>query len=109
MDNNELWMAIPSTDGKYSIDVNSGRIMSHYIDARGRNVHRFLKGATTKKGYRQVFINGKFRYVHDLVAETIFEEPIGQKWTAKHNRVIQVDHIDNDKQNNAWWNLQWLT
>ena len=49
-------------------------------------------------GYINVWYDGRAQFVHRLV----MEEYLGRKLTDMEI----VHHIDEDKQNNEWWNLQ---
>ena len=61
-----------------------------------------IKTPTTINGYQQIYLQGKQRYVHRLVAETFVEndDPETKK---------EVDHIDRDRSNNRFDNLRWVT
>ena len=69
---------------------------------RVKNSVRITNGCANKKGYLTVGINGKTRYVHQLVAECF----LGHKIDGMN---LVVDHIDNDKTNNNINNLQIIT
>jgi hypothetical protein len=79
----------------YSVDID-GRI---YNTKTGRA----LKPSQSANGYYRVSLrkNGKTKtvYVHRIVAETFIKNP---------NGYIEVNHIDENKANNAVDNLQWI-
>lgn len=73
---------------------------------RVRKGHRILAITTIPKyGYVMVQFTAKPRqkkvYVHRLVAFAFLPEPSSGQ--------VDVDHVDNDKANNAVTNLQWLS
>jgi hypothetical protein len=66
---------------------------------------RILKGTTNWAGYKMVnirHIDGKFypRMVHRLVAKA---------FVSGYDEGLQVNHIDENKQNNRYDNLEWVT
>lgn len=61
---------------------------------------RLLKPLKTYNGYLRVCINGKYKRIHRLVAETFIPNP---------NNLPQVNHIDGNKENNNIDNLEWCT
>ena len=85
---------------KYIIS-NYGRIVSYYFSEDG-----VLLTNNNSFGYKTFIItdkNGKklYNYVHRLVAEYFLDKP-GED----QNQVI---HLDNNKQNNYYKNLQWAS
>lgn len=120
-----LWVPVKDNEEYYDIDLETGKVRAHYVTTFTRPtsknpVHypcrRMLKGTVMGRGYTQVMLSkgkrrhqndGKFRYVHDLVAEIVWEKPVEQEYFTKHARKVQVYHLDGDKTNNAWWNLAW--
>lgn len=67
--------------------------------------NRYLKGLTKDDGYTMYYLkdnngNSKWYYAHRLVAMLYVPNP-GNK--------SDVDHIDNDRSNNNYTNLQWVT
>lgn len=65
-----------------------------------------IKGRLTPNGYLRVYIRNCFtdkrvdKYIHRLVAENFVENPDNKK---------VVNHIDNNRQNNHYTNLEWVT
>ncbi len=104
----EKWRPVKGYEGLYEVS-DAGRVRS--LDAVrpcGKSV-RFSKGRTLRiqkssNGYRQVVLSkeGNSRYfrVHRLVAEAFLDNPYG---------LPEVNHIDEDKTNNAVSNLEWCT
>lgn len=82
-------------DTKYFISEN-GEVLNS-------KTGRFLKNQDNGKGYRKITltINGKpyQTYVHSLVALTYCPLQKGKK---------QVNHIDGNKSNNHFSNLEWV-
>ena len=65
---------------------------------------KFLKPQLDRKGYPTVKLSkkGKKKHfsIHRLVAEAFVPN--------EHNKLC-VDHIDNNRRNNDYWNLRWVT
>lgn len=76
----------------YEITRNGEIINKH------NNHKRVLQPNT--KGYLRVMINGKNLFVHRLVAE---------KYVPNPDNKPQVNHIDGNKLNNNYKNLEWVT
>lgn len=102
----EVWKDIPGYDGLYQASTN-GRVRSlDRLDCRGNRIKgTVLKPRMINSGYFLVHLrdrNGKRfgKLVHRLIAETFIENPENRE---------QVDHIDEDKTNNAVKNLRWTT
>jgi hypothetical protein len=101
---NEKWRIIPfgevENPPRYEVS-NYGRLRSFQNDPEGE----FIKGSVIQ-GYKSLNIRlpgnkTANRYVHKLVAEFFLSRP-----SAEHRFVI---HLDYDKLNNHWENLQWVT
>lgn len=56
------------------------------------------KGGYTYKGYRNIIIQGKRKYIHTLVAEAFIPNP---------NNLKGVEHLDGNPHNNNVKNLRW--
>jgi hypothetical protein len=80
------------------VDFHKGYYVSNYGKVINRQ-GKFLKH-TLNKGYPQISICGKSYRIHTLVAKA-FVPNIQNKET--------VNHIDGNKQNNYFLNLEWLT
>lgn len=91
------WVDVLGYEGLYKIS-NSGKVMSFH------NEKRILKFGICGVGYYQVKLskNGKTEnhMVHRLVALHFIDN--------EYN-LPEVNHIDEDKSNNYWWNLEWST
>ncbi len=110
----EEWKDIEGYEGIYKVS-NYGRVKSLsrdiYYQKNGKMTSifkkgRFLKPKTDKDGYKELCMTSyegvrKYKRVHRIVAEAFLEE------TDIDTAVI--DHIDNTKDNNIWYNLQWMT
>lgn len=96
---NEEWKDIKGYEGMYQVS-NKGRIKSFRIDKTGK-----LMSIRLVKGYPKVTfkVNGipKDYYVHRLEMETF--NPI------ENMENLDVNHIDENKENNDLSNLEWLT
>jgi hypothetical protein len=110
----EIWKDIEGYEGIYQVS-NFGRVRSldHEVikmSKHGKNTvfnikGRILKGTTNWAGYKMVnirHIDGKFfpRMVHRLVAKA---------FVPGYMEGLQVNHIDENKQNNRYDNLEWVT
>jgi hypothetical protein len=61
---------------------------------------RFLTLYVNNDGYNRIKLDGKFYYVHRLVAQTYLPNPENK---------LEVNHIDGNKKNNMLCNLDWMT
>lgn len=92
----ELWKPVDGYEGKYEVS-NFGRVFS-------RLSNRFIGGSPDDKGYLRVKLYGnngkKSIRVHQLVARAFI--PNIANYTV-------INHIDEDKLNNRFDNLEWCT
>ena len=100
----EKYVPIPGYEGKYEVS-NTGKVRSLTRKVPCRNGVRVVKGRVLKTvktdGYPKVSLSGKGRTVHRLVAEVFVHR--GRK------DQTMVNHIDNDRANNVYTNLEWVT
>ena len=85
----EQWISIPGYEKQYEIS-NYGRIRSFKI----------LNPGKTPLGYEHINLKGKWYYIHRLVAEAFVDN---------YNNYPVVNHIDGNKSNNKFDNLEWIT
>ena len=90
----EEWRDVENTSGEYQVS-NRGRVKSL---KNGKET--ILNGWIQNTGYKTVSINNKKESVHRLVAKAFVPNP--------HNKRF-VNHIDGNKQNNLYTNLEWVT
>ena len=105
----ELWKTVPGYEGYFQVSTH-GRVKSLdrvviYKSGRKRHVKsKILKQQTDRAGYKFVELNkdgkGKIYKVHRLVALAFLENP---------NNLPEVNHKDEDKSNNFFKNLEWIT
>ena len=92
-----IWRDIAGYEGHYQVS-NTGEVRSV------KNGPFLLKGDHQRNGYKRVYLwlnGGKKNFcVHRLVAEAFIPNPF---------HLTDVNHLDEDKDNNAVWNLEWCT
>ena len=67
---------------------------------RNDRTGKILKPQMDSNGYHNIYIDGKPRRVHKLVAEAFIPNPKGLK---------EINHKDGNKENNRMDNLEWST
>lgn len=98
---NELWMDIQGYNGDYQIS-NLGRVKS--FKNGGEKILMPVLTEDSKGGYLAVTLckdgNKKKHMIHRLVADA---------FVPGYRPGYIVNHIDEDKTNNTWTNLEWTT
>ncbi len=98
--NGEIYFRMVSKadeQGEYFI-VNTGDEVQHYH--RDTDTITYLKPWKDRYGYDTVKIHGKNVRIHQKVAQSCVPNP---------NNSPEVHHIDGDKSNNCYLNLEWCT
>lgn len=105
----EIWKDINGYEGQYQIS-NFGRVKSlprEILNSKGFIITikgRIFKAGTDSSGYNHVNLskNNKIKThrVHRLVAENFIDNP---------NNLPAVNHKDNDRKNNNFDNLEWVS
>ena len=107
--NKEIWKDIVGYEGLYQIS-NYGRIKSlgrYYFSGIYNAIKKYQnenirKTEKAKNGYMRIALckDGKIKkyLIHRLVAEHFIDNP---------NKLPQVNHIDENKENNYYKNLEW--
>lgn len=98
---NEIWKPVKGYEGLYEVS-DLGRVRNINFRNTGKTLYRKLQ--TNNDGYKyfRITVNGETKhfFVHRLVYETFVGEiPLN----------LQVNHIDENKENNALSNLNLLT
>ena len=76
-------------------------LISEYGDVKNKKTGKIIKPTLSKKGYKRVDLSyNKHLPVHKLVYETFIDEI---------NKELVIDHIDGNKLNNHYSNLQQIT
>lgn len=103
MKENEIWVPMIGEEGKYEIS-NYGyvrRVFDSPYTSRGRKIKSYGKILSPHKannGYLRTSYAGKRDYTHRLVALHFVPNP---------NNLPEVNHIDGNKHNNYYENLEW--
>ena len=93
----ELWSHVPTNYKQATYYISShGRIKSIHNNGR----HQYLTGSIGMRYGKPRYHKTKIGYTHRLVALHFVPNP--------HNKP-QVNHIDGNKQNNHYTNLEWCT
>ncbi|RDF91113.1 endonuclease [Lacticaseibacillus paracasei] len=100
----EIWKDIKDCEGLYQVS-NLGRVRSlERIDASGHHRKGIMLAGGLCGGYRSIILyrdgGAESKLIHRLVAEAFIPNPDG---------LPEVNHLDEDKMNNAVSNLEYCT
>lgn len=97
----QIWKDIEGYEGKYQVS-NTGKVRS--LNYRHTGKTKVMRQYTDKDGYKNITLrtNGKRKvyFIHRLVAQAFLPNP---------NNYPIINHKDENKTNNAVWNLEWCT
>lgn len=82
------------------IKGHSDYLISENGEVYNTKTKKYLKSSASNTGYLTVYVDGKNRLLHRLIAETFIPNP--------ENKPC-VNHIDGNKLNNAANNLEWCS
>lgn len=82
-----------------TIEAHIGYEISEYGEVRNKR-GKILKGQISKLGYQYYYLDKKWRLAHRLVASIYLSAPLDKR---------EVNHIDGNKLNNHYSNLEWVT
>ena len=96
-----VWKDIPGFEGKYQVS-NTGQVRTLNYKRTGQT--KILKQGIGTHGYKIINLyknhSSKTYTVHRLVAQAFIPNP---------NNYPVVNHKDENKHNNAVWNLEWAS
>lgn len=96
----EVWKDVAGYEGRYMVS-NLGRFKS--LRYRGHDGEKIMRSTKHHSGYKIIRLGNnprKIYSVHILVAKAFVENPNGKPY---------VNHIDGNKENNVYNNLEWVT
>lgn len=102
----EILKWIPGFEGKYKVSSLGYVLRVDYVYYREDGVKQTKKqkklggSKLTPKGYMRVRLDGKTKFIHQIIAENFIPNP---------NNLPQINHIDGNKLNNNSNNLEWVT
>ena len=96
----DIWKPIIGYDGQYFVS-REGDIMRRTgsKNQNGETPPHLMNLCDNGNGYKIVNLKGKMHYVHRLVASHFLDNLDNKP---------QVNHIDSDKENNHYSNLEWV-
>jgi hypothetical protein len=100
----EVWADIEGYEGRYQVS-NIGRVKSlARVNKNGGRVKERIMIPTYRKAYKMLELSKDGVYknftIHRLVSTAFLIKLDGRN---------HVNHMDCDKENNHWWNLEWVT
>lgn len=107
----EIWKEVVGYEGYYEIsNLGNLRSIDRYIEKSNGVIQyvkgKYIPGNLTSDGYIRVKLNKngitKSTGIHRLVAESFIEKPISEEY-------LEVNHIDFNRTNNKFDNLEWST
>jgi hypothetical protein len=100
----EIWKDIPEHEGEYQVS-NLGRVRSieryvtHNYGGLKLVPFKYMKLSKSNNGYYGLSLKRKRKSIHRLVAIAFIENK---------NNLPCINHIDGDKSNNNFFNLEWV-
>jgi hypothetical protein len=106
---NEIWEWIPECEGRYMVS-NFGRIRKHFINHKGPNssTGQIIEFNPNDYGYKARAIK-VVREGKDKVKMFKVHRLVGVLFVANPNDYPMINHLDGDKLNNHYANLEWTT
>jgi len=91
---------VPFPDNFYPLNISSNYLISKDGEIMVRKTRKLLKPGINGAGYKCVAIDAVTRSIHVLVARQFINNPDNKP---------QINHIDGNKLNNNYLNLEWVT
>lgn len=106
---NEVWKDVVGWEGFYQVsDRGRVRSLDRYIETSRTKPYlvkgRVMKQKTSKQGYKVISFKNK-----DVTANPVVHRLVAIAFIPNPDNLPQVNHIDGNKSNNDFTNLEWCT